>query len=198
MSLGNTSVANTDLSNTVWVFNDDISVDWFREYISSEGSKNYNLVFEVHTSNGGVDVYSGLTFGYDYFGNGGGQILYFTSSSFVTAYDSMEILDSTHWISGQDYRSITITGGLDIYNHELFVFLNQVATQEKPNFAVFDTLFEIFNDALFGGSVSIDDNSMQSLIVLLLAAFFSIAFIVAPFVVVFWILRSIGRLLNAV
>ena len=197
-SMGNTSaqVDTVDLRDTVWRFDERIDL---YDIIGGMGDVTFNVNFYTVTNTGGIDSYTSIIFAMDYTAEGGSQIVYDALGSSYVVYDNSSV--GNGWREDW-WRTIYITGGnvdemTSLYNF-LSMYADNITESYTSSFNVFQTIYDLINDLFFYGTVGMGDNTMQSLILLLLTSIFTIAFIIIPFVVVYWVLRWLGSLFNAI
>lgn len=178
--LGNTPVQQSifDLEGTSWTFNDNIT---FPDNLSSEGK----FVYDVLLTTGGHS-YTAFVLWYDYFGAGGFQLSYEDEYGGTDVfYDS---IDNPSW-SSDSYKDVSFVGGSDLTDVALIDFMQQNATivEGAPveNLDLYDQIFEILSDYIFGGQVTQDDMSYKALILTAGSTILTVFMVSLPFLAVF-------------
>ena len=172
-----------DLTDTEWVFNDDISLP----SLEQEGKARFDIDFVS-----GSISYERLTVWYDYYGYGGNQLEYYTDYDNlydILVYDSV---DNPSWIN-ESYKTIYITGGTDVTSQGLISFLlsNATLVEDAPaeNLDLFDQIYDILNQYLFEGQITQDDMSYKNLMLIVGSSVLSFFIVAIPFIAVFAVLK---------
>lgn len=181
-ALANAPVSQSvsDLEGTTWIFNETII---FPDDLAIEAK----IVFDVSLTVAGVS-YTSFVLWYDYFGSGGYQMSYYDGNADDFVYDT---IDFPSW-SSDLYKEVSFTGGADSTNATLISFMEENGVlQSSPasNLDLYDQIFQILSDYIFGGQVTQDDMSYKALILTAGSTILTVLMVSLPFLAVFGFIK---------